>query len=209
MSTDFLHTMSTGKMEEARVNLWPVWFSFQNGGYLGLAYAYSYQVLSVPFQPLNANILPGKYNYGRPSIEYSSDASRRWSVYYNMALGGYYDGSLLYNHVTLRWSPLPMISLSSGMESYALKDLGAGHLSATYYLYNFQARLAWNPRLQLTAFYQHNTSHSQEALNVKFSWEYKPLSYVYLVWNNRTMLNNGIPDQMASAICKVSYLRQL
>lgn len=208
MSTDFLHTLSTGKLEEARINIWPVWFEFPNGGYLGLVYQYCYQVLSAPFQPLNATILPGKYNYGRPSIEYSSDASRRCSVYYNLALGGYYDGSLLYNKVTLRWSLLPMISLSGGMESYAIKDLGAGRLSATYYLYNLQTRLAWNPRLQLTAFYQHNTSNASEALNVKFAWEYKPLSYVYLVWNTRNMVNNGAPDQMSSAICKVSYLKQ-
>jgi hypothetical protein len=208
ISTDLLHTLSTGKLEEARVSMWPVWLEFQNGGYLGLACQYSYQVLSAPFQPLNATILPGRYSYGRPSIEISSDASRKWSVYYNLALGGYYDGSLLYNKVSLRWSPLPMISISGGLESYGLKNVGAGRLSATYYLYNLQARLAWNPRLQLVAFYQDNTSNSLESLNVKFSWEYRPLSYIYLVWNTRSMVSNGLSDQMSSAICKVSFLKQ-
>lgn len=208
MSTDVLYTLSTGKLEEARVNVWPLWFDFQNGGYIGMACAYNYQSLSAAFNPLNATIRPGKYSYVRPSIEISSDASRRWSVYYNLSLGGYYDGRLLYNRVSLRYSPLPMVSLSGGVDSYALKGLGVDDLSATYYLYNVQARLAWNPRLQLVAFYQHNTSTAMEALNMKFSWEYKPLCYVYLVWNTRGMMENGVSDRMNSGICKVSFLKQ-
>ncbi len=208
MSTDFLHTLTTGKLEEARVNVWPVWFGLQNGGYVGFAYAYSYQILSSPFQPLNANIAPGKYRYTRPSIEYSSDASRKLSWYYNVSWGKYYDGTLLYNNVTLRWSPIPMISLSGAVQSYDVRRLGAEKLDAAYYLYNLQARLAWNPRLQLTALYQHNTSNTLDALNVRLSWEYKPLSYIYLVWNTRGMVTNGVPDRMSSAICKVSFLKQ-
>jgi len=207
-STDFVYTLSTGRLEEARVNIWPVWLEFQNGGYLGLESQYSYQYLYAPFQPLNATIHPGRYSYARPGIEIASDASRKWSFYYNLSLGRYYDGRLLYNNLSLRWSPLPMISLSGGMESYAVKDLGVSRLSATYYLYNLQARLAWNPRLQLVAFYQHNTSNETDAMNVKFSWEYQPLSYIYLVWNTRGMMNNGMPDRMSSAIYKLSYLKQ-
>jgi len=208
MSTDLLHTLSTGKLEEARVSAWPLWLEFQNGGYVGLACAYSYQRLSAAFQPLNASILPGRYSYARPSIELSSDASRKWSVYYNLSLGGYYDGRLLYNNVSLRYSPLPMAAFSGSVESYAVKDLGASRLTATYYLYNVQARLAWNPRLQVVAFYQHNSSNASEALNVKFSWEYRPLCYVYLVWNSRGMVANGISDRMNAAISKVSFLKQ-
>jgi hypothetical protein len=101
-----------------------------------------------------------------------------------------------------------MAAFSGSVESYAVKDLGAGRLTATYYLYNVQARLAWNPRLQLVAFYQHNSSNASEALNVKFSWEYRPLCYVYLVWNSRGMVENGVADRMNAAISKVSFLKQ-
>lgn len=208
MSTDILHTLTTGKLEEARINVWPIWFGFPSGGYGGFAYAYSYQDLASSFQPLNADIAAGKYSYARPSIEYSSDASRKWSLYYNVSWGKYYDGNLFYNNVTLRWSPLPMISLSGAVQSYGIRNLGTTHLDATYYLYNFQARLAWNPRLQLMALYQHNTSNTVDALNLKLSWEYRPLSYVYLVWNTRGMVGNGLSDRVSSAICKVSYLKQ-
>jgi len=101
-----------------------------------------------------------------------------------------------------------MAAFSGSVESYAVKDLGASRQTATYYLYNVQARLAWNPRLQVVAFYQHNSSNASEALNVKFSWEYRPLCYVYLVWNSRGMVENGISDRMNAAISKVSFLKQ-
>ena len=47
-----------------------------------------------------------------------------------------------------------------------------------------ELRLAWNPRVQLTTFYQYNDTARQGVLNARFSWEYKPLSYLYVVLND-------------------------
>lgn len=47
-----------------------------------------------------------------------------------------------------------------------------------------ELRLAWNPRVQLTAFYQYNDAGGQGALNARFSWEFRPLSYFYVVLND-------------------------
>ena len=37
---------------------------------------------------------------------------------------------------------------------------------------------------QLTAFYQYNEAVRQGTLNARFSWEFKPLSYLYVVLND-------------------------
>jgi hypothetical protein len=42
-------------------------------------------------------------------------------------------------------------------------------------------RLAWNPRVQLTAFYQYNEAARQGTSNARFAWEFRPLSHLYVV----------------------------
>jgi len=62
--------------------------------------------------------------------------------------------------------------------------------------------------LQLSSFYQYNTDENTGALNLRLSWEYKPLSFVYLVVNSNSHLR-GAADRQEMGILKVSYIRQL
>lgn len=76
-------------------------------------------------------------------------------------------------------------------------------------LYILQGRFALNPRLQLICFYQQNALNNTRNYNIRFSWEYQPLSYIYLIYNH-----GGFTDLQQShvsedhVIAKISYLRQ-
>jgi hypothetical protein len=76
-------------------------------------------------------------------------------------------------------------------------------------LYILQARLALNPRLQLIGFYQRNSENNSENYNIRLSWEYQPLSYVYLVFNHlgfdETQAKRLSEDHV---IMKLSYMKQ-
>ncbi len=81
-----------------------------------------------------------------------------------------------------------------------------------------------NPRVQLIGFYQHNSISNFDVWNVRFSWEYKPLSFIYWVFNQRgyddfrtQLSNDGLrrikTDQLSrqneqQTIAKISYLNQ-
>jgi hypothetical protein len=81
-----------------------------------------------------------------------------------------------------------------------------------------------NPRVQLIGFYQHSSISNFDVWNVRFSWEYKPLSFIYLVFNQRgyddfrtQLSNDGLrrvkTTQLArqneqQIIAKISYLKQ-
>jgi hypothetical protein len=54
-----------------------------------------------------------------------------------------------------------------------------------------ELRVAWNPRVQLSSFYQYNTSAERGTLNARFSWEFAPLSYLYVVYNDRRTIASG------------------
>jgi hypothetical protein len=64
----------------------------------------------------------------------------------------------------------------------------------------------------LSAFYQYNTDARNGSLNARFSWEYRPLSFIYLVINS---VNNyyktpfGIPQRQQGGIMKLTYIRQI
>jgi hypothetical protein len=77
-------------------------------------------------------------------------------------------------------------------------------------LWSISGRFALNPRLQLIAFYQKNSLNEQANYNIRLSWEYQPLSFIYLVYNHRGF---QLPTQKRQSddhvILKVSYLHQL
>ncbi|HTF31558.1 MAG TPA: hypothetical protein VK625_22025 [Flavitalea sp.] len=74
-------------------------------------------------------------------------------------------------------------------------------------LLGFNSRLAVSPQLQFTLIYQFNTLSRQINYNARFSWEYKPLSYFFIVLNNNQFTNITKQSEQ-SAIIKLSYLKQ-
>ena len=69
--------------------------------------------------------------------------------------------------------------------------------------------MAINPRLQLIGFYQKNTTDQLNAINMRVAWEYKPLSYVYLVFNASDYQGmDKTTQKQQSFLAKLSYLKQ-
>lgn len=102
--------------------------------------------------------------------------------------------------------------------------MGVKNDSGNNQLYTLSGRFAFNPRVQLIGFYQHTSISNFDVWNVRFSWEYKPLSFIYLVFNQRDyddfrtqLSNDGLrrikTDQLSrqseqQTTTKISYLKQ-
>ncbi|TMI86138.1 MAG: hypothetical protein E6H08_21540, partial [Bacteroidetes bacterium] len=108
------------------------------------------------------------------------------------------------------FAPIPHISLQGQFNRNHFNEVAEPAVDKTVDLYSISARLALNPRLQLIGFYQRNSENDLSNYNIRLSWEYQPLSYVYLVFNRRSFDNTQQKRQTEDhAIIKVSYLRQL
>jgi hypothetical protein len=77
-------------------------------------------------------------------------------------------------------------------------------------LYTLEGRFALNPRLQLIAFYQQNSENDSKNYNIRLSWEYRPLSFLYIVLNRYGFKDLSNLRQLENhGIVKLSYLRQI
>lgn len=208
--TEFYHQASTGTLIERQININPIWFNFQNGGYIGYLVNPTFQRLTENFQPLGILILPGEYNYTRHSIYASTDPSRKLSFSANYQGGSYFNGNLQTLDSRLQWAPIPHISLAARFNQNHFRKVGNPPTDKKVDLYSIEGRFALNPRVQLVGFYQRNSENKADNINLRLAWEYQPLSYIYIVYNHRGFNNSLLKRQSDDhVIAKISYLKQL
>jgi hypothetical protein len=136
-----------------------------------------------PFEPVpGVRIAPGRYSYWRPNAYYGTDRSRRMWVGTRVYTGGFYDRSLDQVEFSMFLSPSPRAAFT--LTASVNRFRGGGDPSVVTRLFAPEVRLAWNPRVQFTAFYQYNDAARQGSLNARFSWEFRPLSFLYVVLND-------------------------
>lgn len=201
---------STGKFIERSLYIWPVWLNFQNGAYFGYAITPVYQNLTNAFAPLGVTIAPGRYHYAQHWITFTTNPSWVIRFYGDYKWGGYFNGHLQSGDWKLQVAPIPYVSVLTELSRNHFVNVGAASTTATVDLRIVQARLALNPRMQLTGFYQNNSFDHSESYNLRLSWEYLPLSYLYVIYNHGRV--ETLPQVWQSdehAILKVSVLRQL
>lgn len=212
--TEFYHQASTGKLIERQLNINPVWFNFQRGGFLGYLVNPTFQRLTEPFEPLGVSIPLGDYNYVRHQIYASTDPSKIINTTIDYTWGSYFDGKLVGSNIKLQFAPIPHISIVGTYNRNYFKGVGDVIGNKSVDLYAIEGRFALNPRVQLISFYQKNSENSSQNYNIRLSWEYQPLSYIYFVYNHRGFDNVLQPNMQRATqtenhvIAKISYLKQ-
>jgi hypothetical protein len=204
---EFYHQATTGKFQEMQLSVNPIWFTLQTGGFLGIFVNRVYQHLDETFSPLDTDIPAGSYHFLRYNIMLGSDPSKKISYDANYERGGFYNGKMNYLNINLRASPIPHISLAFSYENNQLISVGTNNRSASIHLLGLESRLAINPRLQLIGFYQRNTAGERDIWNMRLAWEFKPLSFVYLVYNQRAFTSTE-RQHSQHVIGKITYLKQ-
>jgi len=206
---EFYWQASSGKLIERSLYFFPVWINFQDGSYIGYAITPTYQRLMEPFEPLGVSIAAGEYHYTSQQLWISTDPSRILNLKGIYTWGNYFNGRLNSGDWKLQFAPIPQVSITARFNRNHFMRVGDPLTTTTIDLYGIEGRFAWNPRLQLIGFYQKNSNNSSRNYNIRFSWEYKPLSYVYIVYNHRGF-NDGQGKQQTEehTITKISYLRQ-
>ncbi|MEM8887338.1 MAG: DUF5916 domain-containing protein [Bacteroidota bacterium] len=199
---------------EGFVSYAPFSVEFQNGSEFSYRIRTNWQSLRDTFSPVGIDILAGNYQFTSHRLSYFGDFSKKFAFSAAYRFGGYFDGNLNTASTSLRFAPLPQIQLTADYEYNNLSDLGNEARSAETHLIGTELRLALNPRIQLISFLQYNTASERTTLNSRFVWEYRPLSYIYLVYNdNRQDLLEAATAQIQNfhnqqGIFKVTFLKQ-
>lgn len=194
------------KTQELNLYIFPIYIITKNNGQIEYAAFPTWQNFNFAFPILGRTVAVGKYRYTRHLLRYETDASKKISLESKYEWGGYYNGTL--GTVTLagRFAPIPQIALTANYEHNRFKNFGTNNEQFETDLYTAGIRLAANPRLQVSGFYQYNTFDKRGRWNIRGSWEFAPLSFVYLVFNESSFRDSPVRNQ--SFISKLTYLKQ-
>jgi len=200
---------STGKFIESSLYFFPIWLNFQSGAYFGYAATPTFQRLTEPFQPLGITIPAGEYHFLQHWILFTTDPSKFLSLAIDYKWGDYFNGKLKSADWKLQFAPIPHISLLAEFNRNHFSEVGEPKTTSTVDLYILQGRFALNPRIQLIGFYQKNSFDKSQSYNIRFAWEYQPLSYIYFIYNHGSFDNSPQVKQTEEhIIAKISYLKQ-
>lgn len=172
------------ELRENNIYTTPISFVLHNGGRFELILNQHRQELRNSFGIVPGIVLEeGTYDYTRYGFRASTDPSRRLSASLLWRDGDFYDGTRNFSEVSVRWAPNAHVALSGSYENNELRDLGLQNLGRDLELYEGEVRVSLTPSFQITAYVQHNTLTQQESINARLSWEFLPLSHVFLVYN--------------------------
>ena len=164
---------------------------------------YDYVDLKYGFDPLrNGNALtPGAYNFGILKIGYNSANNQKLRYRVNIQKGTYYDGDRTTAGAYLNYQMLPFANfeLSYDVNKIDLNQLG----KETFHLTRFTGEVFFSNRLNWTTYVQYNTQRDNFNVNTRLQWEYKPLSYIYLVLTDN--FNQNITRQNWGVAFKMNY----
>ncbi len=209
MFIDYSHNANDlSQFQQASLFIFPVWIWFKDNSFLEASFTPTWQNINFNFAPLGLQIEQGRYYYTRYVLRYNSDQSRKLSASIRYDFGDFYNGNRETITSSLRFAPIPNIAFTADYEHNRLVGIGATRQNLSTNLYTGNLRLALNPRVQFNAFYQYNSFNKQGRWNTRFSWEYAPLSFIYLVLNDTS---TDIFDPTAinrQFISKVTFLKQ-
>jgi hypothetical protein len=214
-TTAFYHQASDGRFQEGDAYIYPATTTFQNGAYLRPWAHPQWQRLESEFSPVPGLIIPaGNYTFTDFGITFRDDLSRKLWWWITVGTGPYFDGHKSYVIYRMRVAPTPRASLTIDYVGNRITDTGVGRADVNTHVWYPELRLALNPRLQLTTLYQYNSTNRSSAWNARLSWEFRSLSYLYLVFNSRGFREpeggwTGQPPPSESRlIAKATYLFQ-
>jgi hypothetical protein len=191
------HGAADRRLQEAVWSAAPLAVELQSGAVLATAWRGNVQVLTAPFEPIpGARAAAGRYRFDQLVATAATDPSSPIAAQVEMVRGGWYDGRIAQLDGRVRVTPLPHVSAAVRVLDTRLAGVGARTVSGPAVVRERlvvpELRLALDPRVQLTGIYQHNTAAGQGAWNARFAWEYRPLSYLFVVWNGARALGDAV-----------------
>jgi hypothetical protein len=152
-----------------------------------------YELLVQPFKiPGGSTIGVGGYNFSDVQLSYALGQQRRVSGTMAVQDGHFYNGDILAVSFTTarvsvlkQWSAEPTISVNR-------VRLPSGDFTTS--LVRLRSDYAFSPRRFVSALVQYNTADNSFSSNLRFRWEYRPGSELFVVYTDeRDTLVSGFP----------------
>lgn len=192
--------------QQADIYIFPIYAVFQDGSFFQYSVTPTWQQINFEFDLLSIPLEQKNYYYTRHQFTYNTDQSKKYSIRGSFEFGDYYNGKLQTTTAGVRIAPIPNIALTVDYEYNDFKKVGIELQNKNTSLVTGGLRLALDANIQASVFYQYNSYNEQGRWNVRGSWQFAPLSFLYVVFNETSFDNSSVMTQ--SLITKLTYLRQ-
>lgn len=196
------------RFQQASLYIFPIYLWFRDNSFIEASLTPSWQNINFDFAPLGLEIARDRYYYTRYRLRYNTDQSKKWSLDLRYNFGSFYNGKRNTAQLSGRLAPIPHATITVDYEYNDIRNVGIENENLETHLVTLGSRFALNPRLQLSAFYQYNSFDRQGRWNVRASWEYQPLSFVYVVFNDSQIDDMFDPFRRQQLISKITFVKQ-
>jgi hypothetical protein len=171
---------SVGSLE-TRIAAGTFGIEFQSGDRWNIKYIRNYELLVSPFPIARDVVIPvGGYDFQEARTTYDLGRQRRVSGKITLAHGSFYSGE----RTEAGYGGRIVVSSSFAVEplvSINWVDLPEGRFTAK--LIRSRLIYTFSPRMFVSALLQYNSSNDSLGSNIRFRWEYRPGSDLYVVYN--------------------------
>ncbi len=187
---------TAGRLETQQVQA-QFGMDFQNGDEWRIEAANDYEYLDRPFKIADGITLPvGAYRFNEVSLRYQMGPQRKVNGFLSASTGQFYDGTRTQIGYRGRVEVTPRIGLEPGV-SVNWVDLAEG--SFTTSLLTARLNVNLSPRQALSAFMQYNSSSDVVGANLRYRWEFKPGSDLFVVFNEGRDAEPGLRRSLLSS----------
>ena len=157
---------------------------FQNGDRLYASGRNDYEFLQIPFQiGPTVSVPAGAYNYSGFKVGFALGQVRKFNGDASVTYGAFYGGSrTVVSFSQGRLELTPQFSLEPNISLNRI-ELPAGTFTTT--LVSSRITYAMSPWMFVSALVQYNSVDHSFSNNVRFRWEYKPGSELFVVYNEQ------------------------
>jgi hypothetical protein len=168
---------------ETRLQSGGAGLTLQNGAQVVFRVQNTFDRLVDPFEIRpSVTVQPGDYEYARYSVTANSDPSRRLSGSVSTSIGEFWDGTSEAFRGSFAVRPSHHLTITGTLD-YNTADLPAGSFDAT--LVGVRVFYGFSSNAFLNTFVQYNASVNQFSSNTRFNLIHRPLSDLFVVYNER------------------------
>jgi hypothetical protein len=178
-----VYTTNTGTRLDTREQVGNFQTEFTSSDVASVTYTDTFDRLVRPFAIAPGIRIPvGTYDFHTTQLSYTGGQQRRYSGQIVYEFGPFYTGtrqSIALN--TARLEVTPQLSVEPGLSANWV-ELAEGSFTATV----FRSRLTFTmtPRMFVSGIVQYNSTSTSVGSNVRFRWEYRPGSELFVVYTD-------------------------
>ena len=178
---------------ETRVQVGRVAVELENSDVFQVEATRDYEFLARPFAVVSGvNIPAGSYLFSDVLVSYALGAQRKVAGTLSTQIGDFWNGTLrTLSYTAARVSLMKQFSVEPTVQ-YTKVDLPQGGFTTT--LLRTRADYAFSPRMFMSALVQYNSTDRNFSTNVRYRWEYKLGSELFVVYTDeRDTRGRGYP----------------